>query len=352
MVGLVTHDPEMASFRVRMAALQPLMGERGLDARVIALGRGREWLRVARLARRLRDCDLLVFQQVKLLAGERALVRRLCPRWVLDVDDAIMFARPRAPGGAPSQAGWRRRRFRRMASRARLVVAGSESLAGMIRGAAPRLVVLPSPVDLAAYATAELLVRRPLRLVWIGLGSNLCYLEGVAPVLERLVAEGAGIELCVVSDRLPAMAGVPCRLIPWSVVAERTALADCDVGLAPLADDVWTRGKAGYRCIQYAAAGLPVVASAVGAQREVVRDGVTGLWATSPAEWRAALARLLASVGLRREMGAAARTHAQGYDIASVGPRYIEVLLDVLGGDGPDLHPGGQIPPAGRNAVS
>jgi glycosyltransferase involved in cell wall biosynthesis len=342
-VSLVSNDPGVPSFRLRMTALRPILEASGMDVRVLSFGRGREWLRVARLVAGWRSSDLLVFQQVKLLAGERAFVRRLCGSWVLDVDDAIMFRRPRSPGDRSSQAAWRQRRFRCMAARCRLVVSGSQSLAEMISDAAPRLVVLPTPVNLASYPVAPLPGRNRARLAWIGWGSNLRYLEALTPVFQRLGAEGVEYEIHVISDRLPVMPGVPCRLVRWSEAAEGPALADCDVGLAPLADDVWTRGKSGYRCIQYAAAGLPAVASPVGANREVVQDGGTGVWAAGPEEWHAALLRLCGDVTLRRRMGEAARSRAADYDLARFGARYASYLRELLAD---------QIPPSGRNAMS
>ena len=342
-VSLVSNDPSVPSFRLRMTAMRPILEAAGFDVRVLSFGRGREWLRVARLAARWRSSDVLVFQQIKLLAGERAFVRRLCGSWVLDVDDAIMFRRPRWPGDRSSQAAWRQRRFRSMAARCRLVVAGSRSLAEMISDAAPRLVVLPTPVNLASYPVAQLPARDRVRLAWIGWGSNLRYLEALTPVFQRLGAEGVDYEIHVISDRPPDMPGVPCRLVRWSEATEGAALADCDLGLAPLADDVWTRGKAGYRCIQYAAAGLPAVASPVGANREVVRDGQTGVWAVGPEEWHAALLRLCGDVELRRRMGEAARARAADYDLARFGERYASYLRELLAD---------QIPPSGRNAMS
>jgi len=342
-VSLVSNDPSVPSFRLRMTAMRPILEAAGFDVRVLSFGRGREWLRVARLAARWRSSDVLVFQQIKLLAGERAFVRRLCGSWVLDVDDAIMFRRPRRPGDRSSQAAWRQRRFRSMAARCRLVVAGSRSLAEMISDAAPRLVVLPTPVNLASYPVAQLPARDRVRLAWIGWGSNLRYLEALTPVFQRLGAEGVDYEIHVISDRPPDMPGVPCRLVRWSEATEGAALADCDLGLAPLADDVWTRGKAGYRCIQYAAAGLPAVASPVGANREVVRDGQTGVWAVGPEEWHAALLRLCGDVELRRRMGEAARARAADYDLARFGERYASYLRELLAD---------QIPPSGRNAMS
>ena len=323
-MALVAVDPTLPSFRLRLSPLVPYLERHGCAVTVAAL-RGPEWLRVWRLARTWSSNGLLVFSKAKLLLGELGFVRRRCPAWVLDVDDAVMFRKPPRHGDPPNQARWRRRRFARMVRRCRLVVAASQSLASTIEGAPVE--VLPTPVDLAAYPQAPLAGRAPLALAWVGLGANLRYLADLAPVLQRLAAAGVAFELRVISDRLPEMPGVPCRLVRWSEEGEGRALAACDVGLAPLPDDAWTRGKGAYRCIQYAAAGLPTVAAPVGANREVVAPGETGLWAGTAEEWYASLVRLAGDPPLRRRLGAAARERARRYDRSVVLPRYAELLL-------------------------
>ncbi len=323
-VALVAVDPTLPSFRLRLSPLVPYLERRGCAVTVVAL-RGPEWLRVWRLARTWRSSELLVFSKAKLLLGELGFVRRRCPAWVLDVDDAVMYRKPPRHGDPPDQARWRRRRFARMVGNCRLVVAASGSLASTIEGAPVE--VLPTPVNLAAYPQAALAGDGPLVLAWVGVGANLRYLADLAPVLRRLSAAGVAFELRVISDRLPEMPGVPCRLARWSEEGEGRELAACDVGLAPMPDDAWTRGKGAYRCIQYAAAGLPTVASPVGANREVVVPGETGLWAATAEEWHASLARLAEDAPLRRRLGAAARERARRYDRSAVLPRYTELLF-------------------------
>jgi glycosyltransferase involved in cell wall biosynthesis len=328
-IGLVGVDPTSASFRLRLAPLIPHFEKAGLRAQVHAL-KGPEWWRVWRLAELWRSSDLLVFAKLKLLLGEIGFVARSCPTWVLDVDDAVMYRKPPSHGDPPGTASWRRRRFWRMVRHCRLVVTASQSLATTVEGHGPPVEVLPTPVSLASYPQAALVGNAPLKLAWIGLDANLRYLEDLAPVLRQLASEGLDFELCVICDRLPEMPGVTCRLVRWSERSEGADLAACDVGLAPLSDDAWTRGKGAYRCIQYAAAGLPTVASPVGANREVVADGETGLWATTAQQWRDALITLATDLSLRQSLGAAARERARRYDLAVIGPRYAEHLLRLL----------------------
>jgi glycosyltransferase involved in cell wall biosynthesis len=329
-VGFVAINPGVPSFRLRLAPLLPLLQQRGVETRTITLPRRPPWLRVWRLARAWQSCDLLLFSKIQLRAAERSFVARRCPTWVLDVDDAIMFRKPHRHGDPPGDGPRRRRRFRDMVTSCRLTVAASQTLASAVADAGGAVLVLPTPVPLSLYPPARAQHGGPLRLAWIGLGANMRYLRDLTPVLRELHGEGVALELCVVSDHLPEMPGVACRLLPWSERDEAQALASCDIGLAPLPDDAWTRGKGAYRSIQYAAAGLPTVASPVGANCEVVAHGVTGLWASTPAEWAAALRRLAADEALRNALGAAARERAREYDRDVIAPRYAELLAGLL----------------------
>jgi glycosyltransferase involved in cell wall biosynthesis len=327
-IGLVSVNPALPSFRLRLTPLVPHLERLGLIAEVHAL-HGPEWWRVWRLARTWRASNLLVFSKLKLLTGELGFVARRCPHWVLDVDDAIMFRKPPRHGDPPDQARWRQRRFRRMARRCELVVAASQSLASTVTLDGPRIEVLPTPVELSRYPQATLAGDGPLKLAWIGVGANLRYLMDLGSAFQQLQHDGLAFELRVISDRPPNIPGVPCQLVRWSERTEGRDLAACDVGLAPLPDDAWTRGKGAYRCIQYAAAGLPTVASPVGANREVVVPGETGFWATTPAEWRDALLQLARDPELRRRQGVAARERASRYDGAVVLARYADLLLQL-----------------------
>ncbi|HPC81937.1 MAG TPA: glycosyltransferase [Thermoanaerobaculaceae bacterium] len=329
-VTMVSPNTALPSFRLRLASLRPALEARGWAVHAFSMPRRPEWWRVWSRRELWRRSDLVVFSKQKLLPLERALVRRWCGRWVLDFDDAVMFAKPRRPGAAPDQAWWRQRRLRRMVEGASGTVVAAQALADWAQPFAQRLEILPTPVDLARYPVASHEPSPTLRLAWIGMTGNLPYLSNLAPVLRELVAGGVRLEVHVISGGMPDLAGVPCREVPWHEDSEGASLAVCDVGLAPLPDDPWTRGKGAYRSIQYAAAGLPAVASPVGANREVVVPEKTGLWATTPEEWYGALRRLAENPELRRRMGVAARTGAIRFDLPLFVQRYLEFLDGAL----------------------
>lgn len=208
----------------------------------------------------------------------------------------------------------------------------SKSLKRMTEIFGGRVLVWRTPVDLRHYPLTAQRPEGELRLCWIGLGENLRYLEDLAAALRALAAR-VPFRLRVISDGLPEMPGVPMELDPWDSAREGEQLARCHVGLAPLPDDLWTRGKGGYRCIQYAAAGIPCVASPVGANAEVVVPGVTGLFASKPEEWVESLEKLLKDGDLRSQLGKKARRRAETlYDLSLLGPRYVGWIKAVADG--------------------
>lgn len=336
-VTVVVASLKAPSYRLRLESLKPYARAAGMELVTVVLPRRPEWLRVLRLAAFFRSSELLLFSKLKLLLGEDWLVRRWCPLWVLDVDDAVMYGKPKRHGEPPDQAWWRRRRFARMVRNCALTVVGSQELERQVAPFGACTVVYPTPVDLQRYPKAQPDAPGEVTLGWVGLGKNLRYLQDLEGVLQAL-SRRYRFRLRVISDRAPRLSGVDLELVPWSEATEGESLAGCHVGLAPLSDDLWTQGKGGYRCIQYAAAGLPCVASPVGANREVVVNGETGFWAKNPEEWVTALTRLLENPSLRAAMGQKARARAEKlYDLPLLAPRYVGWLRSLLllrGGQG------------------
>jgi glycosyltransferase involved in cell wall biosynthesis len=130
--------------------------------------------------------------------------------------------------------------------------------------------------------------------------------------------------------------GLPVDFTPWSLAAEVPFLQSLDVGLMPLSDDPFSRGKCGFKLLQYMACGVPSVASPVGVNCDILADGA-GLLADLPAAWTDALLRLLDDAALRKDMGAVARSQAtERWSSDVLGPRFATVLRDVVrSGDTP-----------------
>ncbi|HYG89067.1 MAG TPA: glycosyltransferase family 4 protein [Azospirillum sp.] len=272
-------------------------------------------------------------------AAERLLLS-LAPSYIIDFDDAWFhhYDRHRSPVVRRLLGD----KLDRLMRNAALVTVGNGYLRDRAAAAgARRIVTLPTTVDPSRYPVTEPSPDKAVPTIgWIGSPVTAAYLELVRATLGALVAEGA-VEVALIGAGEKAVAGLPARRLPWSEAGEATGIQEFDIGIMPLADTVWERGKCGYKLIQYMACGRPVVASPVGANRDIVDHGVNGFLADSPEEWRQALDRLRADPALRRAMGAAGRAKVERlYARDKVGAELAQAMLELSG-----VRPGAPTPP-------
>jgi glycosyltransferase involved in cell wall biosynthesis len=161
---------------------------------------------------------------------------------------------------------------------------------------------------------------------WTGSHSSVPYLSLVRGPLQEL-RRRRPFRFLIIGVEQFEIPGVDVECRPWSAESEVRDLWDMDVGIMPLPDEPWARGKCGMKAIQYMGIGIPAVVSPVGANREIVRDGVTGFHAATDAEWIGTLDRLLADASLRERLGAAARESVRTlYSAEAHAPRVAEIL--------------------------
>ena len=164
-------------------------------------------------------------------------------------------------------------------------------------------------------------------LVWIGSRSTRRYLVKLTPLLEDLAQELPQLRLKIIADfDLPA-SKLTVLSVPWREQTEALELASAHIGIAPMADNSWTRGKCGLKVLQYMAAGLATVASMAGVHRDIVEQGVSGFLAASTDEWREALRRLIVDAPLRERIGARGKREAtERFSLAATFARMQSLL--------------------------
>jgi glycosyltransferase involved in cell wall biosynthesis len=207
------------------------------------------------------------------------------------------------------------------------VVAGNEYLADRAVHASARCIeYLPSVVDIDRYQIKER-NGESFRIGWIGSPVTAPYLGLVRLALDEVIKKtGARLLLVGVGDQDP-LPGIPKDVLPWSEENEVAHIQSFDVGIMPLPDGPFERGKCGYKLIQYMACGLPVVASPVGVNRQIVQQGVTGFCASSQEEWAEALVRLARETGLRKIMGETGRQVVEReYSLQVTAPQLFNIL--------------------------
>lgn len=210
---------------------------------------------------------------------------------------------------------------------ARLVISGNDYLAGWARNAgATRVELLPTVVDLDHYPQLPLVDLGGVpRIVWIGSPSTSKYLKLIHKPLLAL-GERCTFKLQVIGARVD-LPGVAVDYVDWSEATEASSIKACQIGVMPLPDTPWERGKCGYKLIQYMACGLPVVASPVGVNSLIVREKVNGFLAGTDEEWVEAMEVLLRDAPLRQRMGCAGRKRVEDeYCVQQSAPRLIQLL--------------------------
>ncbi|HUF87119.1 MAG TPA: glycosyltransferase [Thermohalobaculum sp.] len=290
------------------------------------------WLgEVARAARR---ADLIVVARNAALAGPplaEAALAALGRPIVYDFDDAIYL---------PPESGdnllrrlvrcdWR---CRYISARAMLVGVGCPGLGAWARRHNPNVVLWPTTVDTGRYRLRGPAHEGPLPVIgWTGSPSTALYISELLPTLAELQRETEFEVLVIGAEVDLAGHGLRGRCEPWSPDTEVALISAIDIGLMPLADTPWARGKCALKAIQYLALGAPAVVSDVGVNRDVVRDGESGYLVAPGGDWKAPLRRLLTDRDLRRRMGLRGREHiVRNYSAEAVGPQVARDLIALL----------------------
>jgi glycosyltransferase involved in cell wall biosynthesis len=286
-----------------------------------------ELCRTLRIARLARDHDAVVLQRVLLPPALQRMLARHSRRLLFDFDDAIYTTHAGALPVPPDTTF----RFEHMLSLADAAIVSTAHLAGRARPHTGRVFVVPSPVDCERYRPRpDLGPRNEVTIGWIGRDSTTMYLTPVLPVLAELCRSNPRVRVALVGALAGTGAGFA-ECPPWSLDTELGELARFDVGIMPLTDDEWARGKGGYKLLQYFACGVPAVASPVGANREIVTPGETGFLAADAVDWREHLSRLIRDATLRARLAATARVAAKSeYSLAKWTPRLADALEETV----------------------
>ena len=315
--------------------LSPFLSRRGMDLLYEPGHVARKAQEVLRgYLKRLTDAVCLGSADVIFVYREAAL---LGPAWierflalrrplVFDFDDAIYLA-------DTSQANaWSRglksvTKVETICRVASHVTVGNEFLARYAKDRARRVTVIPSTIDTDAYQIQPRAQNRVPMIGWTGSMTTVPDLMTLAPALRRL-RQKRDFELRVIGAKVD-IEGLAVRCLPWRAETEPDDVRALDVGLMPLPDDEWSRGKCGMKALQYMALGIPPVVSPVGVNATIVCDGVNGFHASTEQEWIDRIALLLADESLRWRLGQEARaTVEESYSALRHAPRLARILTE------------------------
>ena len=214
---------------------------------------------------------------------------------------------------------------------AAVVVAGNTYLAKRAESAGVEFVeIIPTVVDCKKYTPAPLLApydNFQVTVGWIGTPKTSKYLLPLMPVFEKLQRK-MSVKFVAVGARPEDFEGTPVEVWSWSKESEIASIQRFDIGIMPLSDTPWERGKCGYKLIQYMACGVPVVASPVGVNREIVKPGKSGYLAATEGEWEQQLEIMIGmNAADHKAMGAAARKQVEEwFSLQAQAPRLLAAI--------------------------
>ena len=256
---------------------------------------------------------------------ERILLWR-CLRVILDMDDALHISDTESSRWLPRllrDYG----KFGRLASRYTTVVCGNAFLADFYQHHSANVQIIPTVVEADRYATVTPTDSDLVRIGWIGTPLNRHHVDLLHPVFTAL-AQQRRFKLIIVGLNGPLDWDLPnVRYLKWNLAEELDFFKQFDIGIMPLKDSPFARGKCAFKLLQYMAAGQPVIASPVGANCDVIQDGRNGFLADTEKEWLAALRTLIDDPDLRHRMGEAGREIVRrSYSVESAWPPYAALL--------------------------
>lgn len=321
-VLVISNNPNRASFRQRIGVYIDGLRAKGVLVDVVKLPSNQ--LSRFRLFKNCAYYDAVFVHKKRFNPFDARVFGHYARKVIYDFDDAIMYDDKR-----PDRVGGKRGRdFSRTAKLADVVIAGNDYLAAHAGRYTDNIHVLPTGLNVGDYEVQSLRGDDgKVRLVWIGSRSTLMYLEGIREVLEEVGRRFDNVVLRIICDAFFEMENMEVEKVEWSLERQGECLCESDIGLAPLPDNKFTRGKCGFKILQYAAAGLPVVASGVGVNREFTKDGVRGFLAGSSSQWIEKLAELIENKDLRRQMGDAGREWVKRFDLSVLGKKISRIIL-------------------------
>jgi glycosyltransferase involved in cell wall biosynthesis len=311
-----------ASTRYRALQYFPLLQTAGWSPRHRNMNVGL-WQRLTLLGE-ARQADVVVVLRKTFAGWYLWLLRRAARRLVFDFDDAI-FVRS---NGEPSRL--RLNRFRRMMRQCDQVWAGNGYLARQAGRYNRSVLQLPTALDVSKYPISVNKPADSIDLVWIGSRATRKYLETILPVLERLAQQQPDLRLKIIANFDLDTVHLNTLPVQWQEATEATELASSHIGIAPMLENDWTRGKCALKVLQYMAAGLPVVASPAGINRDIVTDNVTGYLASNDEQWQQCLLQLIENPDLRAQLGSAGRQQVADFDLQPTAGRMLQSLDELL----------------------
>jgi len=319
---ILTNKPDRASCKQRIGIFQDYLSKNGIESDICSFPSG--IIQRLNLIKLSRQYDAVFLQKKRLRATDVLWAKYFSPTLIYDIDDAVMFSHESPEIDCPT----RQKKFRRTAKLADIIFAGNQYLKENAEKVNPNVKIIPTGLDVSEYESSPDKLEKDgkIRLVWIGSKDTLQYLRQIAPALEEIGKRFDNVVLRIVCNHFFDLDNMPVEKHKWSLKTQASDLCTSDIGLAPLPDDRFTKGKCGFKILQYSAASLPSVASPVGVNADFAKENVRGFHASNIQQWVDAISKMVENDDMRKEMGKNAKKWVQDFDIEVLGEKLCKLI--------------------------
>ncbi len=260
---------------------------------------------------------------------EWIITKVLKKKTIYDFDDAIWLTDRKRESRWLQRVKWRSK-IASICKWSYKVSCGNEYLCAYARQFNTNVFHNPTTIDTQLLHNPQQytkIKRNKIIVGWTGSHSTLKYIMELEPVLQGIETKYPLVEFWVIADQPPELKLMNLHFKPWSLETEISDLVQFDIGLMPLPDDEWTKGKCGFKALQYMALQIPAIAAPVGVNKEIIQNGMNGLLCETPAEWKHQIIQLIENEALRNSIGLAARkTVIDRYSVSSNESNFIDFM--------------------------
>lgn len=285
---------------------------------------------------RIGDVDC-VFLQRDILIHSYPIIEKLIAlrnkRIIFDFDDVLYLYPSHKNIGFLFRLFWDKGKIERIIKTSKHVIVGNNFLKNYALQFSDKVTMIPTSIDMSLYNREKKELGKNAKATtigWIGSQGTFGYLKDLFPVFIEL-AKKFKIELKVVGAYGPQVNGLKIDYRDWNINTEIEDIYGFDIGVMPLTDDEWSKGKSGTKLLQYMAAGIPAIASPVGINTEIIKDGINGFLADSQGEWINKISFLIDNKSLVDKIcKEAKRTVEEDYSTKANASKLIKVIKEVL----------------------
>ncbi len=323
-IAFLVNSLNNPSSKFRVIQYIPYFEKKGWETQVFILPKN--LLKRIHLFFSLKDFDIVILQKRLLTLLSWKLLKSNSKLIGFDFDDAVMF---RDYLKKKQKSFMRSQKFARIVKGSDIVIAGNHYLKNHAIKYNRNVFIVPTSIDLERYRQKDYSQNgnNNVTLGWIGSSSTVFYLERLKHVWDEIFNRYPNTRLKIVADKFFQCDKMPVTRKKWNYDEEISDLHSFDIGLMPLTDDLWSKGKCGFKLLQYMAAGIPVICSPVGINKEIVKPAINGFWAENENDWIDNLGKLIKDPTLRESMGKEAfNTVNESYSLSAWAPRLISIL--------------------------